>query len=479
MAHSSNHSIGSKGQQPPASSLSTRRVPSPRFCARYPKGDLPVIHRHAAGIDLAGRGGHFIAVEVSETELEVLEVGGMTPDIEEWVPYLKSHGVTTVAMEATGVYWMPVYDALEKAGIEVFLVNPSHAKNVPGRPKDDKLDARWLQKLHRYGLLSASFRPSEDIRPLQSFWRQRVRLVRSCADALRRRQKALDEMNLRPHKVLSDLDGLTGQRIVDAFIAGERDPATLAAFRDQHCRCSEEELRAALTGYYQKHLVFALKQARNTYKFIETQIAELDLQIQQHLTSMIPLPEDEATDSASIDAHEMTPGKHAPPFDIPATLVRLLGVDPTQLPGVGGLIALGLLSELGYDMSRWPTDRHFASYLGLAPVEKISGGKRISSRTRPGIHPAASLLLQAAVVTVRCDNAIGGFYRRKAAAIGKQKALFATAHKIATFYYHLSKDGQQYVELGVQEYEAKYQAHQVALLKKKAKKLGFDLSRAV
>jgi len=479
MAQHSRKDLSPVEAKPPSHSLSPRRVPAPRFVAHYPKEDLQVIHRNAAGIDLAGRGAHYIALEISETELEVIEVGGMTPDLTEWVSYLKSHAVTTVAMEATGVYWIPVYAALEKAGIEVFLVNPSHAKNVPGRPKDDKLDARWLQKLHKFGLLAASFRPSEDIRPLQEFWRQRSKQVNYCADSVRRQQRALDMMNLRPHQVISDLDGVTGQRIVDAIVDGERDPVKLAAYRDKRCHCTDEEMYAALTGYYQEHLVFALKIARADYVFHQAQITQIDSMIQHHLTAMMPGSDEEITEAVSLETHPVNQGKHPPPFNAGAMVTLFLGVDPTQLPGIAGLTALGLLSELGYDMDRWKTDRHFGSYLGLAPVQKISGGKRLSSRSRPGIHPAAVLFLQSAIATIRSDNAYGAFYRRLAARINKPKALYATAYKIARMYYHLLKDGQEYVDLGVQDYEARYQSHQVAVMRKKAKKLGFDLIEAV
>lgn len=463
---------------PVSPSATPRRVPKPRFSARFPQTNLQVVNRHAAGIDLSGRHGHFLAVEVSETELEVLEVGGLTPDLAEWIPYLLKHQVTTVAMEATSIYWIPVADELEHVGIDVNLVNPCHAKNVPGRPKDDKLDARWLQTLHKYGLLTASFRPSEEIRPLQSLWRQRTYLVRRCADAIRHQQKALDMMNLRPHQVLSDLDGVTGQRIVQAIVDGERDPARLAAFRDKRCACTEEELQAALTGFYQDHLVFALKQAYERYQFYHQQIAEIDAQLEVLLTELIPQEPEAIQEAVAQDTHPLPHGKHAPAFNVVALLILLLGVDPTQLPGIAAQLALGLLAELGTDLTRWATDRRFGAFLGIAPVLKISGGKVLSSKTRPGIHPAGVLFLQAAAAVAKTDTALGAFYRRLAVRIGKPKALTATAYKIARMYYHLLRDGQEYVELGAQQYEARYHAQQLALLRKKAKALGFELTPA-
>jgi transposase len=228
----------------PSSSRKSSLRPSTkpaRFNKRYRRvEDLPVVNRHAAGIDLAGAGSHFVAIEIGD-EIEVREFGGTTDEVKAMVRYLLDHGVTTVAMEATGVYWMVVYDLLEAADLEVCLVNPTHVKNVPGRRKDDKLDCRWLQKLHKYGLLSASFRPPLEDRPLQSLYRQRTRLIRLAADEMRRMHHALDVMNVRLHKVVSDVGGVTGMRIVRAIVEGEHDPATLATYRDPRCACSPRD----------------------------------------------------------------------------------------------------------------------------------------------------------------------------------------------------------------------------------------------
>lgn len=463
-----------------SSSRSSRvKSPSrPKFSKRYPRiEDMPIIHRHAAGIDLSGDISHFVAVEVGD-ELEVREFGGMTPDLRTLVEYLSTHQVTTVAMEATGVYWMPVYDLLEAAGFEVYLVNPSHVKNVPGRPKDDKLDARWLQKLHKYGLLSASFRPSEDIRPLRSLHRQRKLLVNLSADDVRRMQKALDVMNVRIHKVVTDLCGLTGQRIVRAIVAGERDPKVLAEMRDPRCFATTEELVDALTGCYQPHELIALEQALARYDFLVGQIATLDKQIEAYLAALIPLSDDDIAAKIANATQSLPKGKHSPDYNVAAYVDLFTGHDPTCLPGIGPQIALGLLSELGRDMTKWPTDKHFGSFLSLAPQRRISGGKVLSSRTRPGSHPAAVLFRQAAAAVIRTDTALGAFYRRLAIRIGAGKALTATAHKIARMYYHLMRDGREYVELGEKAYEDRYRERQIASLKKKAERLGYTIAPA-
>lgn len=457
----------------------SRRAPKPaRFVMRYKRvEDMPVVHRHAAGIDLAGAAPHFTAVEIGE-EIEVRDFGGTTDELRTLVTYMGEQGVTTVAMEATGVYWMVVYDLLEAAGIEVYLVNPTHVKNVPGRRKDDKLDCRWLQKLHKYGLLSASFRPSPEDRPLQSYLRQRTRLIALAADEMRRMHQALDIMNVRVHKVVSDLGGVTGMRIVRAIVAGERDPATLATFRDPRCACTPEELQAALTGHYLPHQVVSLKQALARYDLLATQVAELDREIEGTLRALLPLADSEvAAQVAAVPAPRNT-GKHDPAFPVVGYLTVLTGQNPTILPGIGPASALGLQAELGRDLTKWPTVKHFTSYLTLAPVQKISGGKLQQSSTRPGVHPAGVIFKQAAAAVTRTDTALGAFYRQLAVRIGKGKALVATARKIAERYYHLMRYGQEYVDLGAQQYEERYRQRQIAGLIKRGQKLGLAVTVA-
>lgn len=461
-----------------SSSRSSRRkgARSARFSKRYARiEDMPVINEHAAGIDLGGGSSHFVAVGIGD-EIEVREFGMMTQDLLDLAAYLREHGVTSVALEATGVYWIPVYDVLEAAGFEVYLVNPSHVKNVPGRRKDDKMDCRWLRKLHRYGLLSASFRPSEEIRPLCSLYRQRKRLVDLSSDEIRRMQKALDVMNVRIHSVVSDLCGKTGLRIVRAIVAGERDAKVLAAMRDRRCKCSEEEMVQALTGFYQGHQLVALRQALERYDFLVSQIADLDVEIQTYLTSLIPLSDEEIAAKLAASTQGLPEGKHAPDYNVAAYVEMLTGRDPTCLEGIGPLIALGLLAELGRDMTKWPTDKHFGSFLSLAPQEKISGGKVLSSKTRQGSHAGAALFRQAATAVIATDTAIGAFYRRLVVRIGPAKALTATAYKIARRYYHFMLDGQPYVERGAKEYEERYRKQQIAALEKKARRLGFTVA---
>ena len=487
---------------------SSRRRSTPRqpFLKRYQRlEDLPVVHRHPAGIDLAGDAPHFTAIEIGDDEIEVRSFEGTTADVQAMVAYLLAQQVTSVAMEATGVYWMVIYDLLEAAGIAVFLVNPTHVKNVPGRRKDDKLDARWLLKLHKYGLLSASFRPNPEDRPLQQFHRQRTRLIQLAADEMRRMHKALDIMNVRIHKAITDLGGVTGMRIVRAIVAGNHDPASLAAFRDPHCACTPTELQAALTGHYLPEQLLALKQALARYDLLNEQVADLDTAIETVLRALLaaqpaapPPPTDTGTAPTATGASALPPpapplslecrlaaipvepnqGKHAPAFHVAGYLQLLTGQNATILPGIGPASALGVLAELGRDLSKWPTVKHFTSYLTLAPVQKISGGKVLRSRTRPGVHPAAAIFKQAAASVSRTDTALGAFYRRMAVQVGSGKALVATARKIAEQYYYLLCYGRDYVEAGAKLYEERYRQQQIRVVTKKAQKLGLTVALA-
>jgi transposase len=458
---------------------SRRTAQSPaKFSKRYTRvEEMPVVHRHAGGIDLAGAASHFVAVEIGQ-DIEVREFGGTTAEVQEMVAYMVDHQVTTVAMEATGVYWMVVYDLLETAGIEVYLVNPTHVKNVPGRRKDDKLDCRWLQKLHKYGLLSASFRPNPEDRPLQSFVSQRTRLIQLAADEMRRMQKALDIMNVRIHKALSDVGGVTGMAIIRAIVAGERAPAVLAQYRDARCACTPQELEAALTGHYVPHQVVALKLALARYDQLGQQVVELDTLIEGVLRGLIPLGE-EALDADLADHPGPAPtGKHAPTFAVTRLVELVLGQDATALDGIGPVSALCLLGLLGRDFSKWATDKHFTSHLTLAPVPKISGGKLMSSRTHPGTHPAAVIFKQAAAAVTRTDTALGAYYRRLAVRVGRGKALTATARKIAVKYYYLMKEGRAYLDIGAHADDERYRRQQIAQLTKRATKLGLTVSAA-
>ena len=480
MATASRKSLSSTDHARAKRKKKSRQRAKAYFQQRYPRFDeMEIIHRHAAGIDLGGKTSHFVALDMGQ-EIEVREFGMTTPQLQEMTTYLLTNQVTSVAMESTGVYWMPVCDMLERAGIEVYLVNPTHAKNVPGRRKDDKLDCRWLQKLHKYGLLSASFRPAEEIRPLRSFIRYRQGLVDASADYLRKMQKVLDIMNVRIHKAVTDLGGVTGMRIVRAIVRGEYDPAVLAKLRDPRCACSEEHLCEELTGFYQAHLVKQLASVLRLYDGLQAEITLVDADIEDVMKTLAPLEPDALAARIAADRHALPTGKHAPAFNASAYVEIITGRDPDKLPGIGPQHALRLLGELGRDMSRWETVRRFGSYITLAPVDKISGGKLLSSHTHPATHPAAIIFRQAAAVVIQQEtSALAAFYRKIAKRRGKGKALTALAYKIARMYYYLMKNGWAYVEVGEYQYEEIYRQQQLVALEKRAKRLGYVVTPAV
>lgn len=437
--------------------------------------NMQVINEHAAGIDIAGSGYHFVAVETNG-EVEVQKFAGNTDDLIELVSYLLKHNITTVAMESTGVYWEVIYNLIEEAGIAVYLVNPTHVKNVPGRRKDDKSDARWIQKLHKFGLLSASFRPQLEDRVLHTLHRQRVKLVQLSSDELRRMQKALDLMNVRIHKAISTINSNTGMNIIRAIVNGEHNPKILAKMRDSRCKCSTDELEAALTGYYFPHQILALKHALERYDYLKKQINEIDAAIEEALHKLIPLSEE--TIKKEMEKAPKQPKKNAnePSFHFMAYNMMLVGKDPTVLPGISIQSAMGLLCELGRDFDKWPTVKHFTSYLTLAPVQKISGGKLLKSATRAGAPPAAVIFKQSAATVTRTDTALGANFRRLAIRKGRGKAVTATARKLAEQYYYLMKHGREYIDKGAEEYEKIHHQKQLVGLTKLAAKLNMTVT---
>lgn len=369
---------------------------------------MSVVHSNAAGIDVGARF-HVAAVASHRLEEPVKTFNSFTPDLQQLALWLKSAGVTTVAMESTGVYWIPVYELLEEAGSEVLLVNARDAKTVPGR-KTDVNDAHWLQQLHQFGLLRPSFRPTRDIVALRAYLRQLERLLDYAGAHIQHMQKALTQMNLQLHHVVSDITGATGMRIIRDIVAGVRDPNALAEHRDRRCKSSPETIRDALVGNYQPEHVFALTQSVELYDFYQRQVATCDEAIENVI----------ATLRASIEPPKQplpaprhkTRQSNALKFDVREALHALLGVDLTQIHGMGPYLSLKLVSECGTDMTRWPTAKHFTSWLFLSPGNKVSGGKLLSSRTRRTKNRAAALLRLAATTIGRSDTALGAFYRR-------------------------------------------------------------------
>ncbi len=418
---------------------------------------LQHINQYAAGIDIGSRS-HFVAVPEGTDEQPVREFSTFTGDLERLAEWLISCGVTTVAMESTGVYWIPVFEILESHGLEVKLVNARHVKNVPGR-KSDVLDCQWLQQLHTYGLLRGAFRPGEQVCTLRAYVRQRATLVRSAASYIQRMQKALAQMNLQLHNVVADITGATGMRIIKAILGGERNPEILAAMRDQRCKNSEATIARSLKGSYRPEHLFSLRQAVELYEFHQEKIADCDGQILEQLRSF---------DSQDVP-------NDTPPANVGAALQHMAGVDLTSIDGIDTNTALKILAEIGTDMSRWKTAKHFASWLGLSPGTKVSGGKVLSSATKPVANKAAAALRIAAFTLSNSKSALGAYLRRQRSRLGAPKAITATAHKLARLVYSMIKHGTAYVDAGQEYYEQRYRSRVVQNLKRKAQELGFGL----
>ncbi len=433
---------------------------------------LTRINLHVAGID-CGSAEHYVAVPLDRDATPVRAFKTFTGDLHRLADWLTACRITSVAMESTGVYWIPLYEILEARGVEVILVNAHHVKNVPGR-KSDVMDCEWLRELHSVGLLRGSFRPAAAIAVLRAYLRHRETLVESAATHIQRMQKALVQMNLQLHLIISDITGVTGLRILRDIVAGRTNPQDLAHYRDPRCHASEAEIAAALTGHYRPEHLFALKQNLELFDTHQRHLADCDAAIDVHLQT---LAADTTAPATPLLAPRSTakPRHNEPRFEIRTPLHQLTGVDLTQLDGIGPYSALRLLAEIGTDMSRWPTEKHFTSWLTLAPKNKISGGRLLSSQTQPSANRAAATLRLAAMTLGRTETALGAFYRRLAYRVGKAKAITATARKLAILVYRTLKDGLVYHDPGAAAYDAHHRTRVLRRLRQRATNLGFVL----
>jgi len=451
-------------------------MPRPsRTPATYRIEGLPTIFANAAGMDI-GADEIVVAVPPDRDAESIRAFRTFTPDLQVLVLWLLECGIDTVAMESTGVYWLPIYELLEQHGIVPYLVNGRHVKNVPGR-KSDWNDAQWLQKLHALGLLRASFRPDAEISALRTLVRYRAELIQHRAPHVLHIQKAMQQMNIQLERVLSDIMGTTGQAIIRAIVAGERDPLTLAQLRNPACKSSEEMIAKALTGTWKDELLFVMEQALVIYDVYTAQIAVCDSELEQYLQRMearsgdpaAPLPD---LPAAKTDSHS----KNAPSFNARAHYARVLGVDLVAVMGLSSSSVQTIISEIGTDMSRFPTVKHFCAWLGLAPRNDSSGGKVLRSRTRKVTNRATQAFRQAAQSVSRSDSAVGAYYRSMRARKGPEQATVATAHKIARTVYHLLKYGEAYEAESANAYEQKRQECELRQLNRRAAKLGYTLA---
>jgi transposase len=437
-----------------------------------PPSLLERIKPNAAGID-CGSEQHYVAVPSDRDPEPVRSFKTFTADLHRLADWLQACGIETVAMESTGVYWIPIYEILEARGLEVLLVNARHVKNVPGK-KSDVSDCEWLQELHSVGLLRGSFRPAAEIAALRSYLRHRETLIQSAATAIHRMQKALVQMNVQLHVVVSDVTGLTGMRILRDIVNGQTNPELLAKHRDRRCRASEAEIAAALTGNYRPEHLFVLQQNLEIHDAFQRQIASCDAAIEAHLKALAakavppesPLPSPRSR-------HK--PRDNEPRFDTRTPLHQLTGVDLSQIDGIGAYNAVRLISEIGTDMSRWPTEDNFTSWLTLAPNNKVTGGRLISSRTQPSANRAAAILRVAAMSLGQTQTALGAFYRRLAYRVGKAKAITATARKLAILVYRSLKGELVYKDPGAAAYDLRHRDSAIRRLRQRAATLGLTL----
>ena len=431
------------------------------------RSKLEVMHPDAAGIDVGGSV-HYVAVGNHAAPETVRKFGCYTVELNAMADWLQQCGVKIVAMESTGVYWIPLYELLERRGFEVMLVDARHVKGVHGR-KSDVLDCQWLQQLLSYGLLRAAFRPHEQFCALRELNRLRSRTLRDQGRSVQHMQKAMTLMNIQLGRAISDVAGVTGQKIVRAIVAGERDPQELAAYRDRRIKASEEEIAASLQGTWRAEHLFALKQALATFDFCAVQLAECEGEIEQVMQQL------HAHAGQPAKGKKRGRAKNAPKFDVREHLFKMCGVDVTRVDGIDVSTALTVISETGTDLSRFASDKHFASWLGLCPGTRISGGRVLGSGTKHSVNRATQAFKQAAAALRTSQSALGAYFRRLCARMDKAKAVTAAAHKLARLFYALMTRGQEYVDQGQQYYEERYRQRVIYNLQRKANKLGMSL----
>ena len=441
--------------------------------------DRPILEKNAAGIDVGARE-MFVAVPPDRDEHPVQIFDTFTEDLQRLADWLVSCGVTTVAMESTGVYWIPLYDILEARGLKPCLVNARHMKNVPGR-RTDWHECQWLQYLHSVGLLRGAFRPEADVCAVRVLIRHRAELVQSASQHVQHMHKALTQMNLQIHHVISDITGLTGLAIVDAILEGQRDAAALAKLRDPRVKANEETIRKSLVGNWKPEHLFTLRQSRELFRTYQEQVVKCDREIEQRLgdfkpwadPKQKPLPPDRKRNRSSQKRRKKT-GHEGTGFDLRTEAYKLFGVDVTQIPGIE-TIALPLFSEVGRDLSKWPSTGHFASWLGLCPDNDISGGRVLWKGVRNIKNRAGQLFRLAAHSLHRSLTPMGSYLRRMKAKLGPAAATTATAHKIAIIFYTLVRRQLEYDETIWAARNAERQKRLEQNLKRQAERLGYKL----
>jgi transposase len=446
-----------------------RSLPVPVPASATP---LNVVNPDAAGIDVHSNV-HMVCIPADRDPNPVRQFGAHTADLHEIAGWLKKCGIKTVALESTGVYWIPLFELLDSEGFHVKLVEPGQLSLCGARPKTDVLDVQWIQRLHSYGLLRASFRPPDSVLALRAYCRQRQMLVRYAAGHVQHMQKALEQMNAKLPEVVSDITGLTGMSIIRAILDGERDPVKLAKLRDERCHHSEEQIALALQGTWRPEHLFALQQAYQLYRFHHQQITECDQRVQEELAKF---PNRAGEKVRTVKPRKRGRKSNDVRFDAKGPLFEALGVDLTLIEGIDVGTALVILAEIGVDVSRFPTEKHFASWLRVCPPQNQSNKTNRRRGHRKGASRVNIALRLAARSAGKTDTPLGMFYRRIRSRIGGLGAVKATAHKLACLVYRMLKYGQEYVTQSMEEYQAKLQANMLKVLKRKAAAMGYQLS---
>jgi len=438
---------------------------------------LPVIRRGVAGIDIGSERHWVCAPTVDGSGREITSFGATTPELVRMGMWLKHRQVESVAMESTGVYWIAPHEVLEAAGFEILLVDTRQLARVPGRDKKtDRTDCEWIQRLHSCGLLRGSFRPQEEVCMLRTLVRDKANLVAESGDWVRRMQKSLDQMNVRLHRAVADIDGVTGMAILRAIAAGERDARKLAQLRDRRCRKTEEEIAEQLSGHWREDHLFSLQQALKMYDAIQGRIAEYDREILRKLTVMQPEKYREQPPPKVRNPQKAKAIKNRGEEPMREALFRISGVDLTSIDAIGVETVQVVLSEYGPDLSRFPTEKEFVSHVTLAPRKPMSGGKPIRKKKRSMASTRVATALRMASLSMRnSPTALGAYYRSIARRISGDVAVFATARKLAIWIYRLLRWGHPYVDEGAEAYERRYQHIRINALKAKAKQLGYEL----
>jgi transposase len=465
-----------KGPKPSPSTdqAASRRWGKARKRAKDPTKGLQVANPNAAAIDI-GCAEHWVCVPAGRAPKTTAPFGCCTAELNRLADWLVECRVDTVVMEATGNYWVVLYDILEQRGLKPVVVNPRYAKNMSGK-KGDMPDCEWMQKLHTYGLFANSFRPTQEIRVLRAYLRQREMLVGAAAQQIQHMQSALTEMNVQLANVISDISGETGLAIIDAILAGERDARTLAKLKGPRIVASVTTVQRALEGHWKDEELFRLEQARLSYAHLQEQNQQCQQRIEQQMQAIQGCLPRAAGEVAAGEKEAPAAAKPKPKsFNLGAELKRILGVDLTIIDGVGPVAAQVILSEIGTDMSRWPTEKHFASWLGLCPDHRISGGKILGRSTRNVVSRARHALRLCAYTLTHSKSWLGAKYRRLKSKLGAPKAIVAMAHHLARLIYRMIKNGQDYVDKGMEAYQKKYREQRIKWLKKQAKEFNLEI----